>query len=130
LSNAYGRYGYGRIWALLRTQSWQVSLGRVERIWWLEGLKALSKQPKPGRLWLNDGSCVRRRPCWRNHVWSYEVAQDRTDGCGAFRRRIQKPRPSGPGNAGWLTGRGRRMKFIPPGLALNRLFRDLLRFGA
>jgi hypothetical protein len=31
----------------------------VERIWRREGLKVAQKQPKRGRLWLNDGSCVR-----------------------------------------------------------------------
>ena len=36
------------------------------------------KQPKRGRLWLNDGSCVRLRPTHRNHVWSYDFVMDRT----------------------------------------------------
>ncbi len=36
------------------------------------------KQAKRGRLWLNDGSCVRLRPCWPNHVWSYDFMADRT----------------------------------------------------
>lgn len=36
------------------------------------------KQPKRGRLWLNDGSCIRLRPGWRNHVWSYDFVEDRT----------------------------------------------------
>jgi transposase InsO family protein len=33
----------------------------VERIWRREGLKVPKKQPKRGRLWFNDGSCVRQR---------------------------------------------------------------------
>ena len=37
-----------------------------------------SKQPKRGRLWLNDGSCVRLRPEYPNHVWSYDFVEDRT----------------------------------------------------
>ena len=36
------------------------------------------KQPKRGRLWLNDGSCIRLRPQWKNHVWSYDFVEDRT----------------------------------------------------
>jgi transposase InsO family protein len=36
------------------------------------------KQPKRGRLWLNDGSCVRLRRQHRNHVWAYDFVQDRT----------------------------------------------------
>jgi transposase InsO family protein len=51
---------------------------RVERIWRREGLRVPQKQPKRGRLWLNDGSCVRLRACWRNHVWSYEFVSERT----------------------------------------------------
>ena len=36
------------------------------------------RQPKRGRLWLNDGSCVRLRPAHRNHVWAYDFVMDRT----------------------------------------------------
>jgi putative transposase len=70
LARQYGRYGYRRIAALLRDAGWRVSDGRIERLWRREGLKVPSKQPKKGRLWLNDGSCVRLRPEYRNHVWS------------------------------------------------------------
>ena len=51
---------------------------RVERIWRREGLKVPKKQPKRGRLWLTDGSCIRLRPEHRNHVWSYDFVEDRT----------------------------------------------------
>jgi putative transposase len=62
LASEYGRYGYRRIAALLRAQGWPVNVKRVWRIWRREGLKVPSKQPKRGRLWLNDGSCIRLRP--------------------------------------------------------------------
>ena len=51
---------------------------RVERIWRREGLKVPQKQKPRGRLWLNDGSCVRLRPTHRNHVWSYDFVSART----------------------------------------------------
>ena len=35
-------------------------------------MRVPQKQPKRGRLWLNDGSCVRLRPCSPNHVWAYD----------------------------------------------------------
>ena len=57
----------------------------VERIWRREGLKVPQKQPKKGRLWLNDGSCVRLRPERPNHVWSYDFVQDRTHDGRIFR---------------------------------------------
>ncbi len=62
LASRYGRYGYRRITALLREDGWFVNHKRVERIWRQEGLKVPKKQPKRSRLWLNDGSCVRKRP--------------------------------------------------------------------
>ncbi len=78
LASQYGRYGYRRVAALLKADGWHVNVKRVWRIWRREGLKVPSKQPKRGRLWLNDGSCIRLRPCWPNHVWSYDFVQDRT----------------------------------------------------
>ena len=72
LASKYGRYGYRRITALLRRERWRVNHKRVERLWRREGLKVPQRQPKRGRLWLNDGSCVRRRPQRRNHVGSYD----------------------------------------------------------
>ena len=36
------------------------------------------RQPKRGRLWLGDGSCVRLRPERPNQVWAYDCVQDRT----------------------------------------------------
>ena len=85
LASQYGRYGYRRITALLRTEGWHVNHKRVERIWRREGLKVPTKQPKRGRLWLNDGSCLRLRPSWQNHVWAYDFVQARTHDGRAFK---------------------------------------------
>ena len=85
LARQFGRYGYRRIAALLREAGWSVSDGRIERLWRREGLKVPQKQPKKGRLWLNDGSCVRLRPEYRNHVWSYDFVHCRTDDGKVFR---------------------------------------------
>lgn len=78
LARQYGRYGYRRITALLRAEGWRANHKRVERIWKREGLKVPARQPKRGRLWLNDGSCVRLRPERANHVWAYDFVEDRT----------------------------------------------------
>lgn len=85
LASEYGRYGYRRITALLQAEGWEVNHKRVWRIWRREGLKVPMKQPKRGRLWLNDGSCIRLRPSWRNHVWAYDFVHDRTKDGRAFR---------------------------------------------
>ena len=78
LATYYGRYGYRRITALLRRDAWKVNHKRVERIWRQEGLKVPKKQRKRGRLWLNDGSCIRRRAEYADHVWSYDFVAERT----------------------------------------------------
>jgi transposase InsO family protein len=79
LAAQYGRYGYRQITGMLWQEGWDVSRSRVERIWKLEGLRVPFKQPKRGRLWLADGSCIRLRPQRRNHVWSWDFVMDRTD---------------------------------------------------
>ena len=43
-----------------------------------EGLKVPRKQRPRGRLWLNDGSCVRLRPERPRHVWSYDFVSAQT----------------------------------------------------
>ena len=85
LATRYGRYGYRRITALLHRAGWVVNMKRVERIWRREGLKVPYRQPKKGRLWLNDGSCIRLRPEYPNHVWSYDFVEDRTHNGRRFR---------------------------------------------
>lgn len=77
LAFKYGRYGYRRITALLRIEGWHINHKRVERIWREEGLQVPKKQKKRKRLYLNDGSCIRLRPHWPNHVWSYDFVADR-----------------------------------------------------
>ena len=79
LARHFGRLGYRKIAEMLRTRAgWVVNDKRVERIWRREGLKVPSKQPKRGRLWLSDGSCVRLRAERPNHIWSYDFVEDRT----------------------------------------------------
>jgi len=78
LASQYGRYGYRRIQSLLRDAGWEVGCDRVSRIWRREGLKVPRKQKPRGRLWLNDGSCIRLRPKRRNHVWSYDFVEAQT----------------------------------------------------
>ena len=79
LARRYGRYGYRKVAELLRsTAGWVVNDKRVERIWRCEGLKVPKRQPRRGRLWLADGSCVRLRAERPNHVWSYDFVEDRT----------------------------------------------------
>ena len=47
--------------------------------------KVPQKQPKRKRLWLNDSSCIRLRPRYKNHVWSYDFVMARTPNGKAIR---------------------------------------------
>jgi transposase InsO family protein len=78
LASDYGRYGYRRITALLQDGGWRVGKDRVQRIWRREGLRVPRKQRPRGRLWLNDGSCIRLRPERPGHVWSYDFVSAQT----------------------------------------------------
>ena len=57
--------------------------GRAHLAAW--GLKVPQKQPKRGRLWLNDGSCIRLRPEYPGHVWAYDFVEGRTHDGRKFR---------------------------------------------
>ncbi len=78
LATEYGRYGYRQVTNLLNSEGWVVGKDRVYTIWRQEGLKVPQRQPKKSRLWLVDGSCVRHRPQYPNHVWSYDFVSEQT----------------------------------------------------
>jgi transposase InsO family protein len=77
------RYGYRRVWALLRREGWAANKKRVHRLWRDEGLKVPDKQQKRRRLLLLEGTsengCARRRAEHTDHVWSYDFVMDRTE---------------------------------------------------
>jgi putative transposase len=68
---------YRKVTGLLNEDGFDVGHDRVYRIWRSEGLQIPQKQPKHGRLWFNDGSCIRLCPEYPNHVWSYDFVADR-----------------------------------------------------
>jgi putative transposase len=82
LSRENPRYGYRRVWALLRREGWPVNKKRVYRLWREEGLKVPEgKQHKRRRLLLgqSENSCTRRRAEYIDHVWSYDFVMDLTE---------------------------------------------------
>lgn len=78
LAGDYRRCVHRRVTAMLREEGFRVNHKRVERLWRREGLKVPQRQPKRQRLWLNDGSCIRQRPRYCNHVWSCDFTADLT----------------------------------------------------
>jgi len=78
LSRLHPRYGYRRIWAVLRSESWEINLKRVHRLWKREGLKVPKKQRKRRRLGNSSAGSQLRRAEHINHVWSYDFLMDQT----------------------------------------------------
>ena len=85
LAKEYGRYGYRTMTDLLRREGWDVGKDSVYTIWRHEGLQVPQKQPKRARLCRADWSCLRLRPAYRHHVWSYAFVADRTHDGRPFR---------------------------------------------
>jgi len=84
LAARHPRFGYRRIWALLRAENYRmdggepVNVKRVHRLWKQEGLKVPKKQRKRRRLGHSGNSCTRCRAERVNHVWSYDFVMDQT----------------------------------------------------
>jgi putative transposase len=81
LSRENPRYGYRRVWAMLRREGWPVNKKRVHRLWRQEGLKVPNKQRKRRRLLVgeSENGCTRRRAEHKDHVWSYDFVMDLTE---------------------------------------------------
>jgi putative transposase len=68
LSHENPRYGYRRVWALLRREGWEVNKKRVQRLWREAGLKVPTKERKRKRLGVSEDGCTRRRAEYIDHV--------------------------------------------------------------
>jgi len=79
LVGAHPRFGYRRIWAVLRQEGWRVNRKRVHRLWKQEGLRVPKKQRKRRRVGSSANACHLRRAERRNHVWSLDFAFDVTE---------------------------------------------------
>jgi len=81
LSQQNPRYGYRRVWALLRREGWEVNKKRVLRLWREQGLKVPKRKQHKSRRLLGSGEngVSRRRAQHPVHVWSYDFAMDATE---------------------------------------------------
>lgn len=79
LSGRHPRYGYRRIWALLRRERWPVNRKRVQRLWRQQGLRVPQRQRKRRRLGSSTNACTRLQAAHKNHVWSYDFVRDQTE---------------------------------------------------
>lgn len=87
LADRHPRYGYRRVWALLRQEGWQVNRKRIERLWRLEGHRVPPQRKKSGEKARGSAlGAVWSTPATApNHVWSYDFLSTRTVDGGPLR---------------------------------------------
>jgi putative transposase len=83
LAKGKKRYGYRRIASCLRREGYTVNVKRVHRIWKAEGLGLPRRRPKR-RRYGPKGEVVRKAER-KDHVWSYDFLEDRTERGGKLR---------------------------------------------
>lgn len=72
------RFGYRRVWAVLRADGWRVNRKRVYRAWRRLGLRVPKTARKKRRLGSSGNACHRHRAEGRDHVWAWDFIHDRT----------------------------------------------------
>ena len=73
------RFGYKRIWKLLRREGWKINRKRVHRLWKQENLRVPKRARKRLRGTSGENACDRRKPTRRNDVWTLDFAWDVTE---------------------------------------------------
>jgi transposase InsO family protein len=81
LAERHPRYGYRRIWALLRSEGFMINRKRIERLWRLEGHKVPAQRKSHGQKALGGpgGSTWALQAARANDVWSYDFVAARTE---------------------------------------------------
>ena len=85
LVRKHPRFGYRRIWALLRADGWRINLKRVHRLWKREGYRVPVKKVKKRRLGSSANGIQRRRAASINAVWAWDFVHDRDERGRALR---------------------------------------------
>jgi putative transposase len=81
LAGEHPRYGYRRIWALLRRAGWSANKKAVHRVWKQAGLKLAGPRaiPRPRRSHGQDVNGCHPRPSrGKGDVWTWDFRFDRT----------------------------------------------------
>jgi putative transposase len=82
LAKRHPRFGYKRIYVLLRRKGWRVNLKRARRLWNALGLRRPFRRKKARKLGSKPGSsansCVKQPARFKNDVWTYDFIADRT----------------------------------------------------
>ena len=72
LAHTNPRYGYRRVWILLRREGRLVNVKRIHRHWKLQGLQVRRKAKKR----IRTGQTVPMKALYPNHVWTYDFVKD------------------------------------------------------
>jgi transposase InsO family protein len=76
LSERYPRFGYRKLYGLLKSEHWRVSRETVRRIRQQEGLQVVQSVHK--RHPVGKSTTTPTRAAHPNHVWSYDFVHDQT----------------------------------------------------
>lgn len=79
LVRSHPRYGYRRVWAMLRAEGFRVNRKRVWRLWKREGFKVPRKQRKRRRVGVAANGITRRKSEHMNDVWCWDFIHDRDE---------------------------------------------------
>lgn len=78
LKAEHPRWGYRKIWKLLRNEGLEVNRKRVERLWRQEGLQVVRRPGKKKAPGSTDNACHIRKAKAVNQAWSVDFVQDQT----------------------------------------------------
>lgn len=78
LACKHPRYGYRRVWSLLRRGGFKVKRKRVHRLWRKHGLRVPQRRRKKRATGQGSNGCAVRRVEHRNHLWAWDFIHDRT----------------------------------------------------
>jgi putative transposase len=83
IAQARPRFGYERIWIMLRREGWKDGRNRVHRLYCLEGLQVRMRRRRTKRLSLHRGAVP--KPIAANQYWSMDFVHDQLATSRKFR---------------------------------------------
>lgn len=83
IAHARPRFGYERIWIMLRREGWKDGRNRIHRLYRLEGLQARMRKRRKKRFSLHRGEVP--KPTTANQHWSMDFVHDQLASGHKFR---------------------------------------------
>jgi len=80
IAQARPRFGYVRIWIMLRREGWRDNTKRVHRLYRLEGLQVRMRMRRKKRLGLHRAPCRRRAAVISTGAWTLSTTNSRPAG--------------------------------------------------